>query len=78
MAEHDTPEELAQRYVDICVRKWVERQLPVSLLASAMVAWGLTAATRGEGPDEVAAGLERIAETVRDLEREGGLDVLKH
>lgn len=67
----ETPDELAERYVEICLQKWTALQLPVSALASAMIARGLSLATHGEGVETVAEGLERMAEVLRGLEDPG-------
>lgn len=64
----DFADHLAERYVDLCLSKWIERRLPVSCLVSAMVARGLELSARSETPEMVASGLERMAEAVRELE----------
>ena len=64
----DPLDEFATRYVEMCVRKWIEKRLPVAPLAAAMTAWGLNAASHGATPEHIAAGLERVADALRDLE----------
>ncbi len=64
----ETVEELAVRYLEVCVRLWAARGLPSHPLASAFTAWGLNSASAEASPGEVADGLERIAETVRELD----------
>lgn len=69
------PDDLASRYVELCLGKWTERQLPVGALASTLVVRGLELATHGEGPEGVAQGLERMADAVR---RRGFPDAAAH
>lgn len=56
--------ELADRFTDMCVRKWVERGLPPEPLAASFSAWGLMQASAEASPTEVAEGLQRLADEI--------------
>ncbi|MHB8287463.1 MAG: hypothetical protein ACYDD1_22700 [Caulobacteraceae bacterium] len=60
---------MADRFVQTCADTWMVRQLPVVPLAAAFATWGLQMSSHVEGPEETAAGLERIAAQVREAGR---------
>jgi tRNA isopentenyl-2-thiomethyl-A-37 hydroxylase MiaE len=65
MTTSDFTDELATRYVEICLEKWTDRGLPVAHLAASFATKGLELAARMDGPERVADGLERMADAVR-------------
>ena len=54
-------DDMAERFVAMCVTRWTAMGLPVAVLATALISHGLTVAVEVEGNTEVAAAMRRWA-----------------
>ena len=64
----DTPDldTLAASFVVRAAESWTSNGLPLAAFATACTVWGLQAAAADEGPAEVAAGLQRMADAIME------------
>lgn len=57
-------EYIAARYMLKCRDAWVAQGLPVEVLATAALTWGMELATAQQGPAAVAEGLQQVADEI--------------
>lgn len=60
--QHQT--DLAVRYVEMCVRKWLERGLEAPYLSAAMLSWSVSHAVSTTDAAHVAEGLQTVADSL--------------
>ncbi len=59
-------DEFASDFLERAIAAWRAWGLPDAALATACTTWGLETASREEGPAEVAAGLQRMADAIME------------
>ncbi|MCR6660519.1 MAG: hypothetical protein NVV72_14680 [Asticcacaulis sp.] len=57
-------EDLVERYMLKCQEGWTKQGLPVEVLATAALTWGMRLATAQQGSAAVAEGLQRVADEI--------------